>query len=47
MPSIYFDPELNDEARRQKLYAGDVFILSATAGTKLLVSLARTMLEDA
>jgi hypothetical protein len=47
VPSIYFDPELNDEARREKLYAGDVFILSATPGTKLLVSLARTMLEDA
>jgi hypothetical protein len=47
MPSIYIDPELNDEARRQKLYTGDVIIISATSGTKALVALARTMLEDA
>lgn len=47
MTSIYFDPELGDDARRQKLYAGDIVILSATPGSKALVALARTMLEDA
>ena len=47
MASVYFDPELNDDARRHRLYAGDVIILSATSGTKALVALARAMLEDA
>jgi hypothetical protein len=47
MASVYFDPELNDEARRQKLYTGDIIILSPTTGTSALVSLARTMLENA
>ena len=47
MSSVYFDPELSDEERRQRLYAGDIVILSATPGTKALVSLAREMLEEA
>jgi hypothetical protein len=47
MPSVYFDPELNDEQRRQRLYDGDIMILSATPGTKALASLARKMLEKA
>ena len=47
MPSVYFDPELSDEERRQRLYAGDIIILSATPGTRALVSLAGEMLENA
>ena len=47
MPSVYFDPELSDEERRQRLYAGDIVILSPTPGTQALVSLARQMLEEA
>jgi hypothetical protein len=47
MPSVYFDPELNDEERRRRLYAGDIIILSATPGTKAMVALARGMLERA
>ena len=47
MSSVHFDPELSDEARRRHLYAGDIIVLSASPGTKALVSLARTMLEDA
>lgn len=47
MSSVYFDPELNDEARRQRLYAGDIIILSATEGTRALVALAKAMLEEA
>ena len=47
MSSIYFDPEPDDEARRERLYAGDIVIFSASRGTQALISLARTMLEDA
>jgi hypothetical protein len=47
MASVYIDPELSDDARRERLYAGDIIILSATPGTRALVSLARGMLEDA
>ena len=47
MSSVYFDPELSDEARRQRLYAGDIIILSASPGTRALVSLASEMLAKA
>jgi hypothetical protein len=45
--SVYIDPELSDEERRQGLYAGDIVILSPTLGTMALVSLAKAMLENA
>ena len=32
MSSVYFDPDLSDEQRRQRLYAGDIIVLSATPG---------------
>ena len=41
MLSVYFDPDLNDDGRRAKLYAGDIIILSPTAGTTALVCLLR------
>ncbi len=47
MSSVYFDPELSDEERRQRLYAGDIIILSVSQGTRALVSLASEMLENA
>ena len=47
MSSVYFDGELSDEERRQRLYAGDIVMLSAKPGTQALVALARAMLEDA
>ena len=37
MPSVYFDPEQSDEERRQRLYAGDIVVLSPTPGTRALV----------
>ena len=47
MGAVLFDPAISDEERRALLYAGDVVILSATAGTRALSNLARQMLEDA
>jgi hypothetical protein len=47
MLSVYFDPDLSDDRRREKLYAGDIIIFSPTPGTTALVSLARKMLEEA
>ena len=47
MASVYIDPELSDGARRERLYAGDIIILSATSATEALVALARAMLEEA
>jgi hypothetical protein len=47
MGSVFFDPVMSDEERRQHLYRGNVFILSATPGTKALIGLARRMLEEA
>jgi hypothetical protein len=47
MSSVYIDPDFSDEERRQKLYAGDIVILSPSPGTKALIALARQMLEDA
>jgi hypothetical protein len=46
MASVYFDPELSDDERRERLYAGDIIILSPTSGTAALVALAREMLEE-
>jgi hypothetical protein len=47
MSSVYIDPDFSDEERRQKLYAGDIVILSPSPGTKALITLARQMLEGA
>jgi hypothetical protein len=46
MLSVYFDPDLSDDRRREKLYAGDIIIFSPTPGATALVSLARKMLEE-
>jgi hypothetical protein len=43
--SIYFDPQMADALRRDHLYAGDVFVLPATAASNELAALARDLLE--
>jgi len=40
MGSVFIDAPISDEERRTRLYAGDIFILSATAGTRALIGLA-------
>lgn len=47
MGSVFIDSTIADEERRTRLYAGDIFILSPTAGTRALINLARQMLEEA
>jgi hypothetical protein len=47
MGSVFFDSVLPDDERRNRLYAGDIFILSATAGTRALIDLGRQMLDEA
>lgn len=47
MPSVYFDPRLDDAARRHRLYSGDLVILSPTPSSLGLVQLARQMVEKA
>lgn len=45
--AIYVDSPMSEDERRQRLYDGDIFILSATAGSKALIALAKEMLEQA
>jgi hypothetical protein len=47
MGSVFFDTQIADDARRARLYAGDIFILSPSAGTRGLIALAKDMLEKA
>jgi hypothetical protein len=47
MGSVFIDSTIADEERRTRLYAGDVFILRPTAGTRALIHLARRMLQEA
>jgi hypothetical protein len=46
MGAVLFDPMISDEERRTRLYAGDILIPSASAGTRVLTDLARQMLVD-
>jgi hypothetical protein len=46
MSSIFIDPAMSDEQRRTRLYAGDIFVLSPTNGTRALIDVARGMLEE-
>ncbi len=47
MGSVIIDPTHTDYKRRSRLYAGDIVILSPTAGTRALIDLARLLLEEA
>jgi hypothetical protein len=45
MTAIYFDSTMNDELRRQRLYAGDIFVFSPNPSIQALCDLAREMVE--
>lgn len=47
MGSVYFDAAVSDDERRSRLYDGEIFILSATDGSRALIAVARRMLEEA
>jgi hypothetical protein len=47
MNSIYFDAALNDDERRQRLYAGDMFVYSPTKHSLELRDFARELSEEA
>jgi hypothetical protein len=47
MTAIHYDSRLSDEARRARLYAGDLFVYNPTASSLRLVELARGMLAEA
>lgn len=47
MSSVFIDASIPDDQRRGCLYAGDIFILKATDGTRGLIELARDMLKEA
>jgi hypothetical protein len=47
MTNIYYDSALSDDARREQLYLGDIFVYSPTAATRALVQHARDMVETA
>jgi hypothetical protein len=45
MVAAYLDADLDDAARRERLYAGDIFLYSASPATRALIALAQEMLE--
>ena len=47
MNSVFFDPVITDDERREQLYAGQLFVYSAPPGSQKLVELARQMIEEA
>ncbi|HEY8507283.1 MAG TPA: hypothetical protein VIL32_02935 [Steroidobacteraceae bacterium] len=47
MTVLYIDSALSDDARREKLYAGDVFVYSPTSASKALCEFARQLLREA
>jgi hypothetical protein len=47
MTSVFLDPALNDEERRNRLYAGDIIVFSATPASLGLVELAKRLLQAA
>ena len=47
MNSVFFDPRLDDDARREGLYAGQLFVLSPTRASLALVELARELIAEA
>lgn len=47
MTAIYFDSTANDEQRRERLYAGDLFVYSPKPSIVALCDLAREMLQEA
>jgi hypothetical protein len=47
MTTVYYDPVMSDEQRRERLYQGDVFVYGPSRASLKLVELARTMLSEA
>lgn len=47
MHTVYVDSRLNDAARREELYAGQLFAYSPTPSTKALVGLASGLIREA
>src|SRR2546423_9293554 len=45
--SVHFDAQMSDDERRERLYAGDIFIFSETVNSRALISFAQGMLERA
>jgi hypothetical protein len=47
MNTVYFNSDSQDEVRRQRLYAGQVFVISPRPTTILLCEFAKRMIEEA
>src|SRR5215813_13224597 len=47
MNTVYFDPPIHDEVRRQRLYCGELFVFSARPSTLALIEFASKMIADA
>jgi hypothetical protein len=47
MTAVHFDSALDDDARRERIYRGDVFVLSPRASTTAFTEFARGLLEEA
>src|ERR1700682_5274231 len=47
MNSVFFNSAVSDDARREFLYSGQLFVYSAPTGAKKLVEFAREMIEEA
>jgi hypothetical protein len=47
MNSVFFDPGISDDQRRNLLYSGQLFVYSAPPGARKLVELAREMIDEA
>jgi hypothetical protein len=47
LDTVYFESELDDNARREQLYSGGVFVFAPRASTAALCNFARNMIEEA
>jgi hypothetical protein len=47
MNSVFVDSALGDDARRESLYAGQLFVYTPVPGSKALVALARELIREA
>ena len=47
MTAIYFDPEMDDNSRRNSLYAGNIFVYSPTPSSEKLCAFANELAADA
>jgi hypothetical protein len=47
MNSVFFDSRLGDDARRERLYAGQLFVYAPVPSALALVDLARGLVQEA